>query len=131
MFCNSERLFEFQTALDETDIKKMKEVVKFMPLASHSQGFLLKMKGVLSKDPQEKTRLLYLSMDRFKRALSVNPDNRVTLRNLADVLGILDQNDYAKHVLEQTIKLDPRDTNSLFKYGGYFLWILNSYFTFF
>ena len=111
-------MFEFQHPLDETDVKEMQERIKYMNIASHSRGFMLKMKAMTSSDPLERKRLLLAAAKCFSEAISVSPDNRVSLRNHGDTLAALDRPALAEHFIKRTIRIDPNDTNSLLKYGS-------------
>ena len=111
------QIFRFTNPLDETDLRHFKERTKQMGLISHSKGFMLRMKGILSKDPLERERLLSMSAKCFSQALSMNPFSKVSLRNYGDVLYFLGRSPLAEHAFQRCVKIDPSDTNSLFKYG--------------
>ena len=112
-------LFDFENPFDETDLKEMREKIRPMAILSHSQGFLLRMKGVMSKDPKECKRLLTLSAKAFKEAITVSPSNRVSLRNYGDVLSFLQRDEEADVIYRQCLAFAPNDTNTLYKYGLY------------
>lgn len=95
----------------------MKENVRESNIISHSRGFMLRLKGVLTKDPYEKKRLLEASEKFFSKAVSVCPFSKVSLRNYADVVTLLDRRPLANHLYKRCLQLDSKDTNTLFKYG--------------
>eukprot|EP01119_Soliformovum_irregulare_P021101 TRINITY_DN6964_c0_g1_i1.p1 TRINITY_DN6964_c0_g1~~TRINITY_DN6964_c0_g1_i1.p1 ORF type:complete len:1087 (+),score=286.12 TRINITY_DN6964_c0_g1_i1:199-3459(+) len=110
--------FEFQQPFDETDLEDIQERIKHMNIVSHSEGFVLKMKAS-KKFKDESLRLYHLAIDKFKKALESNPNNRNSLRNLADCYTYLDQKSEAEFYYKEAIKSDPHDTNSLYKYGAF------------
>ena len=110
-------LFKFQNPFDETDLKEMKEKVKPMAIISHSQGFLARMKGLLSKDLLERERLLTIAAKFFKKAVDVAPTSKISIRNFGDVIHALDKKPYAEVMYRLAIQVDGNDTNTLFKYG--------------
>lgn len=65
------------------DLDDFQEREKYMNIFSHAEGFVLKLEAH-KKAPQESASLYALAIDRFKKALSSNPDNKNSLRNLAD-----------------------------------------------
>jgi tetratricopeptide (TPR) repeat protein len=83
------------------------------------------------KKKEEAKRLYLMAIERFKQALESNPDNKNSLRNLADCymhIGsysycrniqskYIDYNSLAAEYYLRAIKSDPNDTNSLFKYA--------------
>lgn len=81
-------VFDFQKPFDETDLVDIRETMKYTNIAIHSEGFVLKMKAA-KKSKEEATRLYNLAIDRFKMALASNPDNKNSLRNLADCYTLI------------------------------------------
>lgn len=81
---------------------------------SHSEGYVLKIKASKKSD-SESQRLYRLAVEKFQRALQSNPDNKNSLRNLADCYVHLDQYEEAKFYYLRAIAADPKDTNTLFK----------------
>lgn len=110
-------LFQFRNPIDETDVTKMKERIHQLNIISHSKGFLLRMKGIWSKDPLERERLLTLAADCFHEAISVYPHSTVSLRNYGDVLALIRRHGLAEHVYRRCIEINPRDTNTHFKFA--------------
>jgi len=109
-------MFRFQRPFDETDLEDMKESVKHMNIVSHSEGFLLKMKGSTKRE-EESRRLYLLAIDCFKKALVSDPNNKNSLRNLAECLMQIERHLEARFYYLRAIDSDPSDSISLFKYA--------------
>lgn len=101
-----------------------------MNIAAHSSGFVLKMKAMAAKNPQERSRLLHLANQQFTKALESNPDNKVshcvpchfidsqvTLRNLGDCFSAAGQYAEAHDCYKRALSVDRDDTTSLFKFA--------------
>jgi hypothetical protein len=78
-------IFEYQRPFDETDLVDIQERIKHMNIVIHGEGFVLKMKA-LRKTKDEARRLYLLAIESFKKALESDPNNKNSLRNLADCL---------------------------------------------
>eukprot|EP01116_Phalansterium_solitarium_P021277 TRINITY_DN6548_c0_g1_i1.p1 TRINITY_DN6548_c0_g1~~TRINITY_DN6548_c0_g1_i1.p1 ORF type:complete len:1106 (+),score=432.25 TRINITY_DN6548_c0_g1_i1:73-3390(+) len=109
-------VFKFQKPLDISDLERIGDSIKMMNIAQHSEGFVLNLKAS-KREGEESRRLHRLAVDKFKGALESNPNNKVTLRNLADTLMFLEEYDNARYYYEKAIKSDPRDTSTLFKFA--------------
>eukprot|EP00727_Mastigamoeba_balamuthi_P009543 m51a1_g5210 hypothetical protein (1212) ;mRNA; r:242382-246294 len=111
------KAFDCFHPLTETDLKEIRERVKEMNIAAHSSGFVLKMRAKMTGNPEERKRLLTLAVQQLQRALEGNPDNKVTLRNLADCLTSLDELERASDCYTRALQADPHDCNTLYKYA--------------
>eukprot|EP00727_Mastigamoeba_balamuthi_P007637 m51a1_g3494 hypothetical protein (1246) ;mRNA; f:805569-810077 len=69
--------------IDEGDIKKIGERLKDMNVINSAEGYLLKLSARSSADPSYVRRC---SLKTFYKALAANPNNTVTLRNIAQLL---------------------------------------------
>mmetsp|Transcript_25879 Transcript_25879/g.36402 ORF Transcript_25879/g.36402 Transcript_25879/m.36402 type:complete len:629 (-) Transcript_25879:2-1888(-) len=114
--CVEPSIFQFQFPFDEIDLIEIKETVKHMNIVSHAEGFVLKIKAS-RKRGEEAKRLYRLAIDCFKKALSIDPSNKHSMRNLADCYLHTDCFREAKFYYLRAIEMDPNDTNSLFKYA--------------
>ena len=80
---------------------------------------VLKMKGLNSQKEAEKNRLLSVAIEKFHAALKLNTLNKVSLRNLADCYQVIGEHDVAKFYYEKAFNVDPKDTNSLYKFSAF------------
>jgi hypothetical protein len=62
----------------------MESMIKYSSLPAHAAGFALKMKAITSKNRKTYLHLTKLSIDKFEKALQINTNNVVTLRNMAE-----------------------------------------------
>ncbi|PRP82853.1 hypothetical protein PROFUN_04716 [Planoprotostelium fungivorum] len=122
MSVNAQQCFQFPSAFelrapfDEVDLEDFSERVKHMNIVSHAEGFVLKLKAAKKLAP-ESGHLYSLAIDRFRKALSSNPDNKNSLRNLADCYEFVDASEEANIYYQRAIDCDPHDTYTLFKYA--------------
>jgi Tfp pilus assembly protein PilF len=117
LLLSSAELYGYEAPLEETDLIEMRERVRYMNIAAHSKGFVLKLMAMRATCGLEKRRLLVRAADAFQEALIINPDNKVTLRNLGDVYVELDDDVQARQCYKYAIRADRRDTNTLMKYA--------------
>lgn len=108
-------LYDYVQPLHETDLLEMREKVSYMNIAAHSQGFVLKLLAVNALDLKEKRRLLERAKTYFQTALIPNPDNKVTLRNLADCYMECNEDFEAMKCFQYALHSDGKDTNTLMK----------------
>ena len=64
----------------------MEVIVKHSSLSAHAAGFALKTKAMATRNPKYFDYLTRLSIGKFERALQVNTNNVVTLRNMAEMV---------------------------------------------
>jgi hypothetical protein len=70
-----------------TDLRSdMEVIVKHSSLSAHAAGFALKTKAMATRNPKHFAHLTRLSIAKFERALQVNTNNVVTLRNMAEMV---------------------------------------------
>eukprot|EP01105_Mastigella_eilhardi_P012347 TRINITY_DN2830_c0_g1_i6.p1 TRINITY_DN2830_c0_g1~~TRINITY_DN2830_c0_g1_i6.p1 ORF type:complete len:1280 (+),score=238.73 TRINITY_DN2830_c0_g1_i6:32-3841(+) len=108
---------------------KIKERVKHMNIVSHARGYTFKLKlrcheAVDREYSKQQTR------KNFLKALEACPVNKVTLRNLAQVElehfcdGKSIFSETAYRYFRSAYLADPTDTETLFQFGHYLLWIV-------
>lgn len=115
-FKENPEVFKFQQPLDETDLIAFELQVKQMNIAQHSEAFTIKLKAS-KRTGEESQRLYKLAIEKFTTALDSMPNNKVTLRNLADCYSYIGDIEQAENYYTQAIKTDKKDTNTLFKYA--------------
>mmetsp|Transcript_14516 Transcript_14516/g.43598 ORF Transcript_14516/g.43598 Transcript_14516/m.43598 type:complete len:844 (+) Transcript_14516:997-3528(+) len=111
------RLFSYRAPFEETDLSGLKERISYMNIVAHSEGFVLKLNAARSVSDEERSRFLWRAIKKFERALMSNPDNRVTLRNLADCYLAVDEHELAMFYFKFALSLNPKDTNTLMKFA--------------
>jgi hypothetical protein len=119
--------------LDPVDLEELTECVKHTNVIAHSQGYLLKMKGLMktkAKDVLSGQRFFQMAVDQCEESLNTNPNHKLTLRNCAQLLTFLggalnpgscgDWNSptmkRANSYFQRAIRVDSTDAHSTFQY---------------
>ncbi|KAH3733018.1 Histidine kinase A [Pelomyxa schiedti] len=127
LYSNPALTFTTMEKLFEGDIKEIKERVKHMNIINHARGYLMKMQANNTSDPKQ---YFFHSRKNFLKALSSSPNNKVSLRNLAQISlrsqpacvhEQLSQVESAYNYYRHAMQTDPDDIETLYQYGEFLL----------
>ncbi|KAH3765084.1 Histidine kinase A [Pelomyxa schiedti] len=112
---------DFLEKLYEGDIQVIKPRVKHMSIINHSRGYFLKLEARYTAAP-----LYSMSQSKrfFLKSLECCPNNKITLRNLAQITlsffsGTELLNEDAYRYFLKALIVDPGDSETLYQYGDY------------
>ncbi len=104
---------------DEMDIKSVSPVVQGMNIAHHSQGMAFKLKSA-NYSGEVKERLLWQAIGHFQKALDISPNNKNSIRNIAECYEEVGNMDLARYYFEMLFRVEKSpDVTSRFKYAGF------------
>ena len=116
---SSSTTIQFRNPFLETDIKQLKESIKYVHIINHSNGFVYKMKAMESTAKEETNRFYNLAIKFFEKALSSFPNNKDSLVNIADCYSSLEINQKASDYYKKALEEGKDDPTVLYKYGAF------------
>jgi len=120
LFCKESSLYNVENPFDTHDINSLDERVKRTEIISHSQGNILKMQAMNSKNTKYATNLFNEALKYFRQSLQAVPRNQRTLRNVGDVFQHTKKYRLARLFYLTALDTSKSDPISIYKYA-YFL----------
>lgn len=117
-FSTNPESFDSTEPFDDTDLEELGERIKHMNIVAAAMGYYLSQKALV-KSGEISYRLFQQAIEKFEEALSSNPGDKTTLRELANVQAILGEKELAKQYFKEAISADELDPITWLKYAEF------------
>eukprot|EP01111_Echinosteliopsis_oligospora_P013829 TRINITY_DN5061_c0_g1_i1.p1 TRINITY_DN5061_c0_g1~~TRINITY_DN5061_c0_g1_i1.p1 ORF type:complete len:804 (-),score=206.00 TRINITY_DN5061_c0_g1_i1:162-2573(-) len=111
--------FAFAEPIDESDIEEIKERVQSMSVAAFAEGFSMQTKATFSTNENEAKRLYRLSLEKFKKALEMEPANIQALTQIFQNMIATDHPKVAESIYHSVVYGHLFDSEFLWRYANF------------